>query len=409
MAIMAEAAPNITERKTVVILGGSFAGLHVAHFLLKKAKNVKVIVVSKNSHFYWNLASPLVIAGQLDPDRLLVPIQAALIRYPADKWELVVGVASGVHFAEKRVNVAVRTNNNPDLLRTLSYDQLVIATGARLVYDAVVRAPWKAVSTAEDLRERLRAFAAAVAEARHITICGAGGTGVELAGELGAAYGGSGDKEIHLMCRGNKLGIGDTVALAAARELERLGVKIHYNTCVTGVMFISPLAPQEVQNKQHLVLNNSEDELWQTDLYFPTTGLEPNTEFIPEQYLVEADFDLRPVKVDRFLRVQETTDAWACGDVVSQPRASYRVTKSQANTVARNVLAALDGKKPTPWEKLKWDVFACAIGPDSGVGHINDKYPVPSFLVRRKKSRDLGMRKMKKYIDGSVTEDWIWF
>ncbi|KAL2266964.1 hypothetical protein VTJ83DRAFT_4241 [Remersonia thermophila] len=403
--------PNDANRPTVVILGGSFAGLHVAHFLLKKAINVKVIVVSKNSHFYWNLASPRVIAGRLDPDRLLVPIRAALIRYPEDAWELVVGAARGVDFAEKKASVAVGASgsNGADLLRTLRYDQLVIATGARLIYDVVVRAPWKAVSTAEDLRERLRAFAAAAAEARHITICGAGGTGVELAGELGAAYGGRGDKEIHLMCRGERLGIGDAVARAAARELRRLGVVIHYKTCVTGVMAISPLAPEEVRNRWHLVLNDS-DEVWQTDLYLPTTGLEPNTDFLPEERLAEGGlFDPRPVKVDRFLRVHGTADAWACGDVISRPRASYRATRSQANAVARNVLAALDGQDPAPWEKDRWDVFACAIGPRGGVGHINGRYPLPRFLVRRKKSRDLGMRNMKKYIDGSVTEDRAWF
>lgn len=34
--------------KTVVILGGSYAGLHIAHYLLKqKIPDVKVILVSK--------------------------------------------------------------------------------------------------------------------------------------------------------------------------------------------------------------------------------------------------------------------------------------------------------------------------------------------------------------------------
>jgi len=37
--------------QTVVILGGSFAGLHIAHALLKKqSKDLKVILVSKVSN-----------------------------------------------------------------------------------------------------------------------------------------------------------------------------------------------------------------------------------------------------------------------------------------------------------------------------------------------------------------------
>jgi len=39
--------------KTVVILGGSFAGLHVAHYLLKQRNpDIKVIIVSKVRSYF---------------------------------------------------------------------------------------------------------------------------------------------------------------------------------------------------------------------------------------------------------------------------------------------------------------------------------------------------------------------
>lgn len=42
--------------KTVVILGGSYAGVHIAHYLLKqKIPDVKVILVSKVSHIVYSL------------------------------------------------------------------------------------------------------------------------------------------------------------------------------------------------------------------------------------------------------------------------------------------------------------------------------------------------------------------
>jgi NADH dehydrogenase FAD-containing subunit len=50
--------------KTVVILGGSFGGLHVAHALLKKQhKDLKVILVSKVRRCWirMNHAIPLVV------------------------------------------------------------------------------------------------------------------------------------------------------------------------------------------------------------------------------------------------------------------------------------------------------------------------------------------------------------
>lgn len=44
--------------KTVVILGGSYAGVHIAHYLLKqKIPDVKVILVSKVSHIVYYLRS----------------------------------------------------------------------------------------------------------------------------------------------------------------------------------------------------------------------------------------------------------------------------------------------------------------------------------------------------------------
>ena len=41
-------SPQVAMAKTVVILGGSYAGLHIAHALLKqKNSDLKVILVSK--------------------------------------------------------------------------------------------------------------------------------------------------------------------------------------------------------------------------------------------------------------------------------------------------------------------------------------------------------------------------
>ncbi|KAF7547601.1 hypothetical protein G7046_g8952 [Stylonectria norvegica] len=69
--------------KTVVVLGGSLGGLAVTHRLLKQTlpnvKDLKVILISKNSHFYWNLASVrAVIPGVLSDNKLLAPIAPGL-------------------------------------------------------------------------------------------------------------------------------------------------------------------------------------------------------------------------------------------------------------------------------------------------------------------------------------------
>jgi alkyl hydroperoxide reductase subunit AhpF len=48
------------------------------------------------------------------------------------------------------------------------------------------------------------------------------------------------------------------------------------------------------------------------DLYLPTIGLLPNTEYVPKELLNEKG----DVMVDQFLRVKSVSDVWAAGDIV---------------------------------------------------------------------------------------------
>lgn len=48
------------------------------------------------------------------------------------------------------------------------------------------------------------------------------------------------------------------------------------------------------------------------DLYIPTIGLLPNTEYVPKHLLNEKG----DVMVDQFLRVKSVEDVWAAGDIV---------------------------------------------------------------------------------------------
>ncbi len=58
--------------KTVVILGGAYAGLHIAHYLLKqKNKDVKVVLVSKVRNRALCTAEPG--ARKILPDPVLPP------------------------------------------------------------------------------------------------------------------------------------------------------------------------------------------------------------------------------------------------------------------------------------------------------------------------------------------------
>jgi NADH dehydrogenase FAD-containing subunit len=271
-------------------------------------------------------------------------------------------------------------------VHSLPYDQLVIATGARA---AAPNMPWKALDTHDETIDTLHYTAARVKDAQHIVVAGAGSTGVEVAGELGCEYGKT--KKIVLLCAEDKLLGGDSVAAAAANELGKLNVTIKYGARVKDTQTTA-------EGRTHVILTTG--EIIATDLYLPTTGLIPNTEYLPAQYL-SADPDYRSVLVDEQLRVQGARDAFACGDAVSKPRAGFLITQKQASDVAKSVMAALYGGPPNIHKGLAVDIYACSIGRDRGAGRMGS-IRLPSFAVWLAKGRTLGMQYLQKYIDGSI-------
>ena len=315
-----------------------------------------------------------IIPGQLKDEAILKPIDASLKKYPEASYELVIGSAEKADFGAK--SVAVST---PSGERTIAYDQLVLATGSRTPQTNV---PWKAAGTYEEIVALLKQTEEKVVAAKHIVVAGSGATGVEAAGELGFEFGKT--KEIVLLSAGDKLLNGDIAAPAAANELKKLNVAIKYDYYVEDVRTVEG-------GKTEIVLRGG--ETISTDLYLPTMGLVPNTEYVDTKYLNEN----KTVQVDEFLRVKDTTNVWAAGDVVSKPRAGFMITKGQAAAVARNVELALTDKAPVAAKGMPVDILACAVGRSRGAGRAGS-IKLPSIGVWLAKGRDLGMGMMSGYL-----------
>ncbi|KAK5998570.1 Oxidoreductase ptaL [Cladobotryum mycophilum] len=328
----------MSQGKTVVVLGGSLGGMSVTHRLLKYTrrheKDLKVILVTKNSHFYWNLASVrAVLPGAVRDEELLQPIEPGLAQYPSDSYEFVLGAATALDPAAKTVQVATETDK-----RTISYDYLVLATGANSVDPEM---PWKASGTYEELLESL-----------HDTLVG-----------------------------------GDSTAGAVEKELLHLGVTVRKGVKATDIS-------KTEYGKTRLVLSDGETLI--TDLYLPTTGQKPNTDYLPAEFLTSR----RYVNVDDFLQVRGTKDIWAVGDIVSKPRAGFLITESQAAGVVTNIEHILQGKDQVVPKGPLVDAFLFAMGRSRGCGRVG---PIcaPSLFVWFIKGRTLGMQRTKKYADGS--------
>ncbi|KAH7165487.1 hypothetical protein EDB81DRAFT_877865 [Dactylonectria macrodidyma] len=369
--------------KTVVVLGGSLGGLAVTHRLLKYTQpheeDLKVILVSKNSHFFWNTASVRAIVPNLiRDDQITAPIQPGLAQYPTGNVEFIIGTATAVDVSSRTVQV----DTGADGMCVLTYDHLVLATGANAV-DADL--PWKAGGSYNELLSSIHRTAEQVGAAKHIIIAGAGSTGCEVAGEIRFAFPST---TVILVSSGSSLVGGDSIATSVERELGRLGVEIRKSVRVDEA---TPLP----DGKTRVVLSDGQELT--TDLYLPTTGLVPNTGFLPSEWLNEH----RYVDVDDEMRVKGAENVWAVGDVVSKPRASVIYTEAQSAGVANNIDLVLKGE---PIEYVKGpavDTFLCAIGRSRGAGRIGP-VPVPSLAVWAVKGRTLGIERTSKYADGSM-------
>ncbi|MBM3650875.1 MAG: NAD(P)/FAD-dependent oxidoreductase, partial [Alphaproteobacteria bacterium] len=172
-------------RPHVVIVGAGFGGLAAAHGLAGAAVDVTVID-RRNYHLFQPLLYQVATAG-LSPAQIASPIRAILRK--AANVRVVLGKVSEIDKSRRTVTVENRT---------VTYDYLVLATGARHSYfghdDWEGAAPGlKKIDDATGIRRRIltafeQAEAATSAEERRrlltFVVVGGGPTGVEMAGAI---------------------------------------------------------------------------------------------------------------------------------------------------------------------------------------------------------------------------------
>ncbi|KAE8449586.1 hypothetical protein EG329_007916 [Mollisiaceae sp. DMI_Dod_QoI] len=372
-----------SEMKTVVILGGSFAGITAAHKLLKQAAStgdIKVILVSPNTHLYWNLATVrAIIPGQFPDEKLLQPIAPGFKQYRADQFEFVVGTAESLDLAGKKVTISSKTGTN-----VLSYDILVLATGSSTKSEA----PWKPRSTYEETRDALHDYQAKVKKASSIVVVGAGSTGVETSGELGFEYGRT--KKITLISSGDHIleGTPASVTKTATKLLRSLNVTLTLSTKVVGDAKLP-------DGRTELTLSNGQKIV--TDLYLPSMGLTPNSSYIPGDLLNANGF----VLVDEYLHVKGSKDVWAAGDISSVQRPQLVNALKQSEHVVKNIGLAIKGQNLIPFKAGGADMLAVPIGRKTGTGHMGN-WKLPGFMINMVKGKTFFTEKLPKTIDGTA-------
>lgn len=233
---------------SIVVVGAGFAGLACAARLARLP--VKLTVIDRQNYHLFQPLLYQVATASLSPADIAIPIRG-LFRSDHNV-NILLGEVTAVDKAERRVWMGSRS---------VPYDRLVIATGARHSYFG--RDDWspfapglKRVDDGVQIRGRvLRAFeraeAAETDEERerllNFVVIGGGPTGVEMAGAIAemASHGLRDDfrmidpasARVMLVHAGDRLlpPFAPEMSTEAQKALERLGVEVRLNARVTGI------------------------------------------------------------------------------------------------------------------------------------------------------------------------------
>jgi len=233
----------------VVILGGGFAGLYAAKGL--RGAPARVTLVDRRNHHLFQPMLYQVATAALNPSDIAAPIRSVLRKQ--SNTEVLLAEVASIDAAAHQVHFTDGSS--------ITYDYLVVATGARHSYFGhdqweVLAPGLKSLEDAVEIRQRvLLAFERAEREPdpvrRHayltFVIVGGGATGVELAGAVAELrryalrrdfrHIDPGEATVMLLEGGPRLlpSYPESLSTKAKLALRRLGVEVRTETLVTDI------------------------------------------------------------------------------------------------------------------------------------------------------------------------------
>ena len=362
----------------VLVVGGGYVGMYAALGLERRlaARGDELVLVSPESFMQYQPFLPEVASGNIEPRHVVVSLRQVLRR-----TRLLVGE---VELLDHPARVA-RVRTADGALRDLPYDVVVLGPGSR---SRVLPIPglrergvgFKTVAEAIYLRNRLLsrmdvAASAADPEARRAALTfvfvGGGYAGVEALAELedlGRAalrfYPGLGPGDLRFVlveAADRILGeLSPALAEHVRRLLEARGVEVALRT--------------RLASAEGGAIRLSDGRVFRADTLVWTAGVRPHPLAARSGFPVD---DAGRVLVDEFLRVRGLEGAWAAGDAAAVPDLTTgglcpptaQHALRQARRLARNVLAALEGRPPTPFRYRNLGQLA-SLGRYRGVAEV---------------------------------------
>jgi NADH dehydrogenase FAD-containing subunit len=381
---------------SVVVIGGSHAGLAVCHKLLKRASTDSITLINPSEEYYFNIAAPrfLVKPDSLPQSSYLYSIPDSFRDYPAGSFTFVRGLVTRIDYAKKVVFTSMSSESTANTDAAFAFDYLVIASGSTTpatLGRAGIKLPFKATAF-EDTKAAICEAQEELKAAQRVVIGGGGPLGVEMAGELAEA---SGAKKVTLVSQTSSLLVGatQTVQKTAFSLLRRKNVEILASVRVDSAEYDAGAKTWTVK------LSSGQTII--ADAYIATTGVVPNNDFIPDGFLnsegwVNVDDQLRVV-----LKGKSCSDMYALGDITMHPYRLLSRVSLQGETVASNIAASIaqQNSAATYSAESQKKMMVVPIGQSTGTGHFGS-WTLFGCIVWFFKGKDFLVYEAPKFLRG---------
>ena len=340
------------QRKKIILIGGGFAGLHLAQQLNKSAFDV--LLIDKQNHHQFQPLYYQVASARLEPSNISFPFRKIFQK------------SNNIQIRLAEVNKIVSSENKIETsIGDFNYDYLVIATGCKTNFfgnEQIQKHALSMKTTEEAIEIRnniLLSFEKYISAKDHekeallnIVLVGAGPTGVELAGAfsemkkniLPRDYPHIDFSKLNVMLldgsKNTLNSMSEESKQASRKYLEELGVIIRTETVVTNYDGLTATL-----NTGETILTNN--LIW-------AAGVTGNIiEGINPENIIRNRY-----KVDRFNKIKETRNIYAIGDIAYMETPLYptghpqlaNVAINQGKNLAANFLNLLKGKNQKEYE-----------------------------------------------------------
>ncbi|KYQ93971.1 hypothetical protein DLAC_11604 [Tieghemostelium lacteum] len=344
-------------KKTVVVVGGGYAGMMVCKILDSK---FNVILIEQRNAFFHKVGSPRILAEYEYYKKLYMSYEN-IVRYGRVIHQTAIDISS-----EKVV-----LKNGEEV----TFDYLVIATGT------TNPGPYKSNLPVHEAPQFLHNLTKTLKDAKKILIVGGGGVGVEVAGEIVHLYN---DKEITIISHSEKL-VCKTFSDKFHTNLQKKLSDHNIQVIVDKLQF--PKDQQRaLEESSFIVPFVSEKSVYTTDsgrqleadLVFWTVGNKLNNTPLQNHFYKALNENGR-VKVNRQLQVEGYQNIFAVGDINNIDEMKNAYHAHYHGTIAANNIISLDSSKDKINAKLSSHKsmkpsLVVSFGPSDGIGQMYGWY-----------------------------------